>query len=313
MLDQVREQDEAVAFLRKVVAGNLNCPLLLLGREGVGRRYSVIEAAREEFSREAESNPGYNAQIDNGSHPDLLVLRNEPINIEAIRGLIEQTQFMPMLASSRYVVIDNADTMTAPASDAFLKVLEEPPRKTRFFLLAKDSSQISSTIRSRCGLIRYRALSEEFVASCLVAHVDDPGKSLVYARLSEGSIGLALQLLGSGCLTLRNSVLDLLKVGLAKDLSTLFSLVDEIESELDLALRFLEHILKDLILVRFAGAEVKASNLDILEDLGVLGANLGSKLDALVTGLSALQRRRSGTINLSFHLKSYLASVFFSE
>ena len=57
--------------------------------------------------------------------PDLLTKTSTvpQIGIEKVRELYEQTR--TRTATSRIVVIDDADTMTIPAQNAFLKLLEE--------------------------------------------------------------------------------------------------------------------------------------------------------------------------------------------
>ena len=49
MLEVIREQEEGVLFLNRVIEKHLQSPLLLVGEEGVGRRYSVQQAARAMF------------------------------------------------------------------------------------------------------------------------------------------------------------------------------------------------------------------------------------------------------------------------
>lgn len=47
-----------------------------------------------------------------------------------------------------------AEKMNIAASNKLLKLLEEPPNKTLFILIAEDEGQLLQTIRSRCQVIR---------------------------------------------------------------------------------------------------------------------------------------------------------------
>jgi DNA polymerase-3 subunit delta' len=311
MLSEVREQSEAIRFLRRVVDGELTSPLLLVGNEGVGRRYSVIQAAKEAFSK---GNPDsiHCVQIAAGTHPDFVVVRppdGKDIGVDTIREVVKQAGSFPAMVPVRYVVIDGADAMTTPAANALLKTLEEPPVTSRFFLVASSAYAVLPTIRSRCGLVRYRPLSEKFIVDFLAQQTDDATKALVCARLSEGSVGRAYQYLASGRLALRNKMLSLLKSGLVGDLSSLFSIVDSVQEDLPCGLRFFEHLLHDLVMLPRAPSQV--TNLDVADDLGVLREQLGEgRLEQLFVGLRELQGRMRSNIHLPFHVKTYLATTF---
>lgn len=308
MLNKVREQDEGVRFLRRVVEGHLTTPLLLVGTEGVGRRFSVLEAAREAFSK-GDPDSIHGIQIDKGVHPDLCIVTppdQKDIGVDQIREVVDQTNFLPTLASHRYVVIDGCDRMTGAAANALLKVLEEPPRAVRFFLLAESGEQVLPTIRSRCGLVHYGPLSEALIVEHLQVHTDDRVKALVHARLAEGSAGRAVQYLGSGRLALRDTMVSLLKKSLTGDLSSIFEAVNQV-SGLKLGLRFFEHLLHDLVMIQHDPSRL--TNLDITDEIGRLRTNLGDRLDPLIDGFVAIRKQPSG-VNLGFHVKAYLANVF---
>lgn len=311
MLDTVQEQPEASRFLERIVRGELTSPLLLVGQEGVGRRFSVLAAAKQAFSK-GDANSQHCLQIDQGAHPDVTVIAPEipgkEIGIAAIRQVIEDAYSFPSLVPSRFVIIDGADWLTTAAANAMLKTLEEPPMTTRFFLLAESSTDVMPTIRSRCGLVRYRPLSEAFIVRHLSQHSTDPTKSLVCARLADGSVGRAVQYLGSGRIALRDQMLGLLEKGLAGDLSSLFIAVNDVSS-LKLGLRFLEHLLRDLVMLPIDPARL--TNVDIVEKLGWLRDKLGERrLNCLVSNLAEITRFQRAPINLGFHVKAYLADAF---
>jgi DNA polymerase-3 subunit delta' len=199
--------------------------------------------------------------------------------------------------------------MTLPAADALLKTLEEPPETTRFFLLAQVLENVLPTVRSRCGVVRYRPLSEAFIVEHLREIEPDPAKALVYARLSGGSVGRATQFQLSGRLTLRDRMMALLRTGLNGDLLSLFSAVDDLETDLPLGLTFLDHILRDLVMLPHAPDRL--ANLDVAEELDRLHQQLGGpRITKLVEGLRRLRGRMRAKITLTFHVKTYLATAF---
>lgn len=323
MLNHVQEQDEAVAFLRRVVEGKLTSPLLLVGDEGVGRRFSATEAVKEYFSG-GDENSNFCLQVDQRLHPDFTLVTPEgdrDLGVEAIREVIAAAYNYPFIATRKFFVIEGADRMTPAASNAFLKTLEEPPARTQFLLLAESSERVIPTIRSRCGKVRYKRLSEAFIVSSLAQFVSDPLIATVYARLAEGSVGRALQYFGSNRINLRNRVFSLLKVGLSGDISSLFSSIDgfkqdntkkdDFEKDLKLALRFLEYLLYDLTMLPHDPSLIV--NLDLATELGLVGKQMGpARIRALQQGIRTVQGRASTTkILLASHIKAALGTAFF--
>jgi len=311
MLSAVQGQSEGVRLLRRVVEGHVTTPLLLVGADGTGRRFSVIEAAKEAFSK-GDPESIHCVQITKGMHPDLVVVRPEDdkeIGVEAMRALVEQAGSFPSMVSSRFVIIDGADAMTTAAANVLLKTLEEPPPTSRFFLLAESASAVLPTIRSRCGVVRYRPLPEKFILDYLREHTDDDAKALVCCRLAEGSVGRAYQYLASGRLSLRNKVLSLLKVGLSQDVSSLFSSIDEIESDLDRGLRFLDHLLRDLLMLPHDPSRI--TNVDVVDQLDALRGQIGeARLSALLRESRQVRERSRSKIILPFHVKACFLAAF---
>jgi hypothetical protein len=138
----------------------------------------------------------------------------------------------------------------------------------------------------------------------------NPTKALVYARLADGSAGQAVRFWGAGRLRLRDRMYSILKTAMTRDLSAIFSGIDELEKDLVLGLRFLTSIIHDLLLVE--SSQDRLVSLDLLEDLlKVRGRMKSETLMSLWNGLRELQsRQRSASINLPFHLKTLLARTF---
>jgi len=120
-----------------------------------------------------------------GSHPDLRIVRPEAlaetearaapddgpadssaaapesrsrasrvIRIEQIRELSEWATLTTHRGGSRVIVIEPAESLPAPAANALLKVLEEPPPGTVFLLVSHRIDETPATLRSRCALVR---------------------------------------------------------------------------------------------------------------------------------------------------------------
>lgn len=316
MLADVQGQEEGVRFLRRVVEQKLTSPLLLLGDEGTGRRFSVIQAVKELFCSGTKEKgcPCVDCtQIDQGMHPDFTVLSvpdDKDIGVDAVREIVANADNSPMMAPLRCVLIDGADRMTTAAANALLKTLEEPPQSLRFFLLAEAYDRVIPTIRSRSGKIPYRPLPEDFVLSVLQRHEPDHAKALVYARMGEGSIGRAVRYWSAGRLGLRDRVVSLLQLALAGDTASFFPSIDAFSQDLSLALRFLDQVLHDVLMVTHVPDHL--IHQDLADDLGRLAGSrpVGTWIK-LANGVKAVRDlHRVTRINLAFHVKTLFAKTF---
>jgi hypothetical protein len=88
------------------------------------------------------------------NNPDLLVVEpDKSIKIDQIRQI---QRFLSKKSwqgqSKKLVIIKQADLMTQPAQNAFLKTLEEPPANSHLILTAHNKTALIDTIISRCHL-----------------------------------------------------------------------------------------------------------------------------------------------------------------
>ncbi|HSL93522.1 MAG TPA: hypothetical protein VK905_02845, partial [Bacillota bacterium] len=89
-------------------------------------------------------------------HPDYfeIVPEGTSIRISQVRALIGSAHLTPTEALRKVYLLRQADSMTEQAANALLKLLEEPPSRVSFLLLA-DSADLPSTILSRCQIVRF--------------------------------------------------------------------------------------------------------------------------------------------------------------
>ena len=313
MLSEVQGQDNAVRILRGFVEKGTRTPLLLVGEEGVGRRFSAMAAIREVVARQRGPNSPEYAQVVKGIHPDVTFVTapaDKEIGVDVSRSIVTLSSANPTLAPFRFFLIDGADRMTQAAANAILKVLEEPPALSTFFLLAESYDRVLFTIRSRCGRVDFRKLPESFILSKLSKFEPDHDKALVYARMGEGSVGRAARYWGANRITLRDRVLQLLRYWVEIDLPSAFSAIDDLGQDLSLALRFFGFLVHDLLVLRDDNSRV--INLDVREELTAMQDRVRETMLArLWNGLKlVLQRHESTYVNLPLQVKGMLADTF---
>ncbi|MGD8520597.1 MAG: DNA polymerase III subunit delta', partial [Desulfobacterales bacterium] len=100
-------------------------------------------------------------KIESGNHPDIIHIKpaGPIIKIAQVRALIHALAMKPYEASTRVVIIRDAQTMNPAAGNALLKILEEPPERTILILIATQTMDLLPTIVSRCQHIRFKPIS----------------------------------------------------------------------------------------------------------------------------------------------------------
>ena len=173
--------DSARLLGRSYLSASLHSGLLLRGTKGLAKREfakrfsglllcdqlaaqvensnsgSMFEDNIEEYPSNLVTACGNCAScrlLKSSTHPDLYFVGldegKKSVAVDQIRELIEAMQKTPQVATNKVAIIDPADMMNESASNALLKVLEEPPDNTYFILIADHFERLLPTIRSRC-------------------------------------------------------------------------------------------------------------------------------------------------------------------
>lgn len=117
------------------------------------------------------------------------------ISREESRQLIRLISLKPFEAVYKIMLIWLPELMQAPAANALLKILEEPPGQTVFLLVAQDPEKLLATILSRTQIVKIRPFTEEEVIAGLTEqHGVSPAVAQQIAQLSEGNLQAAVQL-----------------------------------------------------------------------------------------------------------------------
>ncbi len=162
-------------------------------------------------------------QVANGSHGGLLTLERTVNDKGTMRTVItvdesrETIGFFGSTAASvggwRVCVVDTVDELNANASNALLKILEEPPARSLFLLVSHAPARVLATIQSRCRKLALRPLEMDDVvrAAAETAGLNRNDTALRdAAEAAEGSVSRALTLFGGQSLGLHQRTLALL-------------------------------------------------------------------------------------------------------
>jgi DNA polymerase-3 subunit delta' len=118
------------------------------------------------------------------------------IGVDEAEEIVKALKLKSYEGGYKVMIIWMAETMNISASNKLLKLLEEPPEKTVFLLVAENEEQIITTIKSRCQLLHFPLLSEADIAKGLVERegTDLPIAENI-AHHADGNFNKALHLL----------------------------------------------------------------------------------------------------------------------
>lgn len=229
-------QDKAVERFEAAWKGRrLHHAWLLAGPKGVGKATFAMAAATRVLAEAAGPtivSPGLSTPADHpiarllaaGSHPDFRGLERlerptgglaRNISVDQVRSLGDLLAVTPSMSAWRAIVIDAADDLEASAANALLKMLEEPPANTLFFLVSHAPGRLLPTIRSRCRRLDFAKLGDDAMTSLLSNSLSGANSEEIkrLVELAGGSIGRALAIAELDLAPLEGEALAILKQG----------------------------------------------------------------------------------------------------
>ena len=210
-------------------------------------------------------------------HINFYTKKNASISIGRIRELQKQIQYHPFEAEYKIYILTDIDKMTIPASNAFLKTLEEPPPHTIFILTTNRLHFLLPTIISRCQLLRFNTLSimdiEQILMNTLNLSIDDAN---IHSRLAAGSVGRALEnAIDNQLIEKRDMAIDIHNASHSASILKIFNIADDLAKLRDR--NYLQEILnqllvwyRDILIVKISNDISQIYNGGKQEDIKVL-------------------------------------------
>ncbi|HEY5047622.1 MAG TPA: DNA polymerase III subunit delta' [Rhizomicrobium sp.] len=250
MLSLVGHEQALERVSRAIRGGRPPQAWLICGAPGVGKATFAFRVARYLLRYGATDQGAQNLSVAAndpaamlvraGAHPGLIVLKRgtnaetgKPMTVLGVNEIRKLGNFFGLTSGAggwRIAIIDTADDMNDNASNALLKILEEPPARALLLLLANSSARLLPTIRSRCQRLQLKPLSDADVEAVLAQRL--PGLSdaerAALAALAAGSIGTALKLASNNGAALAAEAERLIDQAGKPDVSAILGLAEKI-------------------------------------------------------------------------------------
>jgi len=235
-------QDRGVSLLQRAFgAGRVPHAYIFAGLEGVGKFKTAVEWGKLLLCRNPAVEEGGGDSVDScgtcescravegNSHPDFNVVYKELVEfvrepkgrkmpvempIDVIREfLLEKVSTRPTLSERKIFIVSEAEKLNNSSQNCLLKVLEEPPGYCCIILLCTRLERLLATTRSRCQIVRFGPIDEDIILNKLLERGIGRDEGLYFARLSQGSLGLAcrwgeLESAQAGLYAIKRDVVD---------------------------------------------------------------------------------------------------------
>lgn len=169
---------------------------MLAGPRGIGKATMAYQIAKMVYGNVGDFfiiDISRNIDKDGKPKPD-----GKTISVYTVRAMIEKMQMSSMSGDWRVILIDSVDELNAAASNALLKLLEEPPAKTLFLLVVHQLANVLPTVRSRARVEKMYPLTVTQLRELCNRFMPDANVSDETLRLANGSFGRIANLKKSG-------------------------------------------------------------------------------------------------------------------
>lgn len=218
-------------FTQSRARGRLHHSWLLSGIKGIGKASFAYQAARHLLLNTPADTPVHQPLpdtdpamrlIDGGVHPDLFVLARgynrdtdkfrTDIPVDDVRRMKSFFQLSSADGNWRVCIIDSLDEMNKYSLNSLLKILEEPPEKSIFFLISHRVGGLLDTIKSRSRQLDFKPLARPQLEQIIAHHLPEtaPEAAAAAAFLADGSADMALTLAELGGFDLYRDLISLL-------------------------------------------------------------------------------------------------------
>jgi len=225
-----------------------------------------------------------------------------------LQWLRRPMSYHPVEGAYRIAVILDADRMREEAANSFLKLLEEPGKRTVFILCTSRIDHLLPTILSRCQRVRFDVLSDAAVTQGLTQRGLPQETATMLARMAGGSLRRALSLsTDEELIQTRESVLDFLRKSYQGRGDRVVMAVDSMSrggrESVKFQLGVLLGLLRDLMILQRSSDTSLVVNIDQIEPLQRFNSSLAeARIEAMVDAVEQAMTLVERNVNVRLAL-----------
>jgi DNA polymerase III subunit delta' len=301
-------QESSIRFLTILLQkGIIPNALLFTGPKGVGKKMAALSFAMAANCAGKNKNfedGGFPIEpcgickhcrkFDSGSYPDFIRIdpEGQVTKILQIRELRRILSIKPFEARLRVVVISKAHTLNQEASNALLKVLEEPPYRTILILITPQISDLLPTIVSRCQHIRFHPIPVNLLAAALSQESGREQKETeILAAMANGSFSKGFALRDTDWMFRRNWIIKETENMNTVSVAVILALAEKLAKRKDKdsihdLLEMIKTWYRDLVIVKYCPDKI--INKDLMENVQSVSQQYHQ--NTLLNRISAVQQ-----------------------
>ncbi|MBM3425159.1 MAG: DNA polymerase III subunit delta [Bacteroidetes bacterium] len=247
--------------------------------------------------------------------------RNPIIGVEESKEIIKKINLKSFQGGFKVVIIFGSEQMNAECSNKLLKVLEEPPLKTLFLLLAEQQLEVLPTVQSRTQITIFPRLQPIEIAGYLMEKYSiDRQTADGLASFSDGDLSTATNLLKNGEMMdgYRESFIQLMRSCFKKNVNEMMSWAEEMSTfskeRQKLFLSYALHMLRQCNVLNYLGVEhvtLTPKEFAFSEKFSpyITGNNIRQFIETMDTAYFGLERNASAKMlftELSFQVMRHI-------
>jgi DNA polymerase-3 subunit delta' len=160
--------------------------------------------------------------------------KNVNIPVEKIREMQTALGLKPYEGKRKLVIMTEVENMHPSSANSLLKTLEEPSGDCTLILTTTDINRLLPTVVSRCQKIRFGKIPPVLIQKRLKEDCRIPErKASFYARISNGSLGRALDFAGGEKENIRQDALDMLRTSVEASPTKIIQKVGDLQNRWD--------------------------------------------------------------------------------
>ena len=199
--------------------------------------------------------------------------KNVNIPVDEIREMQKGLYLKPFEGKRKVVIISEVENMHPASANSLLKTLEEPPKDSHLILTTTDINRLLPTVVSRCQQIRFAKIPSLLIEKRLNERYQIPSdKASFYAKISNGSLGKALDYIQGEKENIRNDAILLIKIAVEGNAINIIQKVDELLNQWDRnsileMLQFLISLFRDIYLTLETSGKEELLNYDMASEV----------------------------------------------